>query len=461
MTNLPRLTSSDRGWLVLAALAVTATALVSHDPAGVVEGLTSQSLSEASESGSWLIPTIGGVAWSDASPLVLWIARPIMSVTGNPVLALRVTALLGLIFAAVFTAELAALCGGRRLGLLAGGILLTTVGLAGDIVAGGHLIWLAACTTAVLRLLVAVESESRHSFSRAVLPVERHGPLSTRGYLILGLFMLLTSVTLGTELLSMLAVVVLPLAGWLALRGMAAARKYLWVWGLLAITGVTAAWLAMINSQSAGTIYLWQRLDLQSFGEWSLHTQLVDALKCTLPWGLLIPVGLWMSRHEALGDPNSRERLICTHALLCPLGVLILRPQHTGECLAATGTWSVLAAIGLDAFIGQVTMRLNLADARPLRTGLRRAAVSTALMMAAVQVQSDASVEPTIDVNEVTALVRRHLSDTDVISLAELTESPEGHIQVSRQSGPSDRTVLTLRLRPNTVRIAAEPVNRN
>ena len=462
MTNLPRLTHSDRGWLVLAALAVTAAALVGHDPAGLSEALLSQSLAEASESGDWLIPTIGGVAWSDASPLVQWIARPILALTGgDPVLALRVTALLGLVFAGVFTAELAALCGGRRLGLLAGGILLTTFGLTGDVVSGGHLVWLTASTTAVLRLLVAIESESRHSFSRSDATIQHHGPLTTRGWLIVGLFMLLAAVVLGTEPLSMIAVLFVPLTGWLALRGLSAARKYLWVWGLLGILSTAALWLVAVNSQSSGVTYLWQRLDLSSLADWSFQTQVIDALTCTLPWGLLIPVGFWMARHEAFGDADSRERLICSYAVLCPLGVLFLRPQHTAECVAAAGSWSVLAAMGLDAFISQVTLRLNLADARPLRTGLRRAAVGTALMMAAVQVQSNASVKSTADVHEITALVRRHLSSSDVVSLTESIERPDGHIQISRQSGPADRTVLTFPLRPDTVRIAADPVQRN
>lgn len=461
MTNPPRLTHSDRGWLVVAALVVTAAAFFRHSPSGLTEALFGQSLTEMSDSGDWLIPTVGGAAWSDASPLVQWIAGALLPLSGdNPILAIRLSGLLGLVLASLFTADLAAQCGGRRLGLFAGGILSTTFGLAGDIVAGGNFIWLAASGTAVLRLLTAIESESRHTYSRAALPFQRHSPFSVRSHQFLSLFLVVTCVAIGTDLLSVIAMLFVPLAGWLAFRGLAAARKYAWVWGFLGASALTAGWLIAINSHAAGIEYVLQRLQLGTVAEWSLQSQLIETLSYTLPWGLLIPIGLWVTRHEALGDANSRERLICCYALLCPIAVLVLRPQHTGDCLAAAGAWSVLAAIGLDAFIRHVTLRLNLVDARPLRTGLRRAAIGTAAMMAAVQVQSNASIECDIDVREIAAQIRGNATAGDVVSFSQEDGKPQDQLLIALRSA-ANQEVTIQQPRSNNVRIAAEAATRN
>ena len=460
MTNPPRLTHADRGWLVLAALVVTAAAFFSQSPSGLTEALSGQSLTEMSDSGEWLVPTVGGAAWSEASPLVQWIAGMLLPLTGdNPILAIRLSGLLGLVLASLFAADLGAQCGGRQLGLFAGGILSTTFGLTGDIVAGGHLIWLAASGTAVLRLLTVIESESRHTVSRAALPYRRHSPFSARSHQFLSLFLVVTCVTIGTDLLSVIAMLFVPLAGWLAFRGLAAARKYVWAWGLLSAVGLIAGWLIALNGHAAGAEFLWQRLQSGAAANWSLQSQLIETLSFTLPWGLLIPIGLWVTRHEALGDANSRERLICSYALLCPIAVLVLRPQHTGDCLAAAGAWSVLAAIGLDAFIRQVTLRLNLVDARPLRTGLRRAAVGTAAMMAAVQVQSDASIECNVNVREIAAQIRGNASADAVVSFSRDRKSHDQLTIALRSAARQEATIL--QPRNNDVRIAAEASSRN
>ena len=99
---------------MLAALFVTAGAFFSHHPSGLAEAVMGLSLIEMRMSGEWLIPTLGGAAWSDASPLMQWMAGLLLPLTGDPIPALRASAVIGLILASLLTADLAAQCGGRR-----------------------------------------------------------------------------------------------------------------------------------------------------------------------------------------------------------------------------------------------------------------------------------------------------------------------------------------------------------
>lgn len=456
MTNLPRLSLSDRGWLILAALLVTAAAFLSNDPTGLVECVMSLSLVEMHASGEWLIPTVGGVAWSDASPLVQWMAGLFLPLTRDPILALRASGLLGLILASQFTAELAAQCGGRRCGVLAGVILVTTFGLAGDIVAGGHLLWLTAASTAVLRLLAGIESEFRHSQARSPRSVPCETLTSARSGRMLALFLLVGVISIAAEVASLMAVILIPVCGWLLLRRSDAKKKYLWAWGGIGFIVMAATWPTVVSIRTGGGHYLQQWFQPESTGEWSPLKQSMELLECTLPWGLLIPLGMWVTRHEALGDGDSRERLIWSHSLLCPLAVLILRPQHTQDALASAGAWSILAALGLESLIDSVTMRLNFADRDGVRHGTRCAAAGTACMMAAVLVQSEGATRTDTRTQDVVTAVQRvdpHESSTVSITRWR-TRNEHPDVQVEYASGKSSR--IALRPWDPVLQIAAE-----
>jgi 4-amino-4-deoxy-L-arabinose transferase-like glycosyltransferase len=458
MTNLPRLSLKDRGWLILAALLVTAGAFFSHHASGLAEAVMGLSLSEMSTSGDWLVPTLGGAAWSDASPLMQWMAGLLLPLTGDPILALRASGLIGLILASLFTADLAAQCGGRRCGVLAGVVLLTTFGLAGDLVAGGHLIWLTAAATAVLRLLAGIESESRHSAARAVRPVSYESLFSARSGQVLALFLLAGVVSIAADVTSLVAVMFVPIGSWLLLRRREAARKYIWLWGSLGFAAVAVAWPLAVSVRTNGTQYVWQWLEFSALTGWSPMEQTVELLKCTLPWGLLIPVGLWATRHEALGDVNSRERLIWSQALFCPIAVLIIRPQHMHDCLAAAGAWSVLAAIGLEWLINSVTLRLNLVDSDKVKAGARYAATGVSAMMAAVLVQSESRARCDVSVRDIASQVRDVSQDGAIVSISEATVPRGNRVLVtvrSTTSGESDVASWDYANRPT--QLAAEP----
>ena len=458
MTNLPRLSHGDRGWLILAALIVTMGAFFSHHPSGLTEAAMGMSLSEMNTSDDWLVPTLGGTAWSDASPLMQWMAGLLLPLTGDPIPALRASGLIGLILASLFTADLAAQCGGRRCGLLAGVVLLTTFGLAGDIVAGGHLIWLTAAATAVLRLLAGIESESRHCTARAVRPVSCESLFSARSGQMLGLFLLAGVASIAADVTSLAAVMFVPIGCWLLLRRRAAAKKYIWLWGSVGFAVVAVAWPLAVSVRTDGTQFVWQWLHLSAVTGWSPIEQAVELLECTLPWGLLIPVGLWATRHEALGDLNSRERLIWSQALFCPLAVLIIRPQHMGNCLAAAGAWSVLAAIGLERLIDSVTLRLNLVDGDKVKAGARYAATGVAAMLAAVLVQSEGRTRCDVSVRDIASRVRDVALDGAIVSVSEVAAPRGNRVLVTVKSTTSgDSNVASWDYTDRPAQLAAEP----
>ncbi len=457
MTNLPRLSHGDRGWLTLAALLVTAGAFFAHHPSQLAEAVMGSSLSEMSTSGEWLVPTLGGAAWSDASPLMQWMAGLLLPLTGDPILALRASGLIGLILASLFTADLAAQCGGRRCGLLAGVILLTTFGLAGDIVAGGHLIWLTASTTAVVRLLAGVESESRHSTARAVRSASHESLFSGRSRQMLALFLLAGVVSIAANVTSVVAVMFVPIGCWLLLRRREEAKKYIWLWGSIGFVVVAVAWPVAVSVRTDGTRYAWQWLHLGAVTGWSPMEQAVELLECTLPWGLLIPVGLWATRHEALGDVNSRERLIWSQALFCPAAVLIIRPQHTTDCLAAAGAWSVLAAVGLEWLINSVTLRLNLVDGDRVKAGARYASTGIAAMMAAVLVQSESGTRCEVSVRDIASRIRDVSHDGAIVSVSEGAEQRGNRVLVTVSlATPGDTNVVTWDHIDRPTQLAAE-----
>jgi 4-amino-4-deoxy-L-arabinose transferase-like glycosyltransferase len=461
MTNLPRLSHGDRGWLMLAALLVTAGGFFSDHPSGLTEAVMGLSLSEMSASGDWLVPTLGGAAWSDASPLMQWMAGLLLPLTGDPILALRASGLIGLVLASLFTADLAAQCGGRRCGLLAGVVLLTTFGLASDIVAGGHLIWLTTAATAVLRLLAGIESESRHSTARAVRLVSCESLFSARSGQMLGLFLLAGIVSIAADITSLLAVMCVPVGCWLLLRRREAAKKYIWLWGSVGFAVVAVAWPLAVSVRTSGTQYVWQWLQLSVVTGWSPMEQAVELLASTLPWGLLIPVGLWATRHEALGDLNSRERLIWSQALCCPLAVLIIRPQHMDDCLAAAGAWSVLAAMGLEWLIDSVTLRLSLVDGDRVKVGVRYTAVGTAVMMAAVLIQSEGGTRCDVSVRDIASRVRDESQDGAIVSVSEVAAPRGNRVLVTVKSGDSDIATWDYTDRPTQLAAELDVVTRH
>jgi 4-amino-4-deoxy-L-arabinose transferase-like glycosyltransferase len=458
MTNLPRLSRGDRRWLMLAALFVTAGAFFSHHPSGLAEAVMGLSLIEMRMSGEWLIPTLGGAAWSDASPLMQWMAGLLLPLTGDPIPALRASAVIGLILASLLTADLAAQCGGRRCGLLAGVVLLTTFGLAGDVVAGGHLIWLTAAVTAVVRLLAGIESEARHSTARAFRPVNYESLFSTRNGQMLSLFLLAGVVSIAADVTSLVAVMFVPIGCWLLSRRREAAKKYIWLWGSLGFAVVAVAWPLAVSVRTAGTQYVWQWLQLSAVTGWSPMEQAIALLECTLPWGVLVPVGLWATRHEALGDVNSRERLIWSLALCCPVAVLIIRPQHMDDCLAAAGAWSVLAAVGLEWLINSVTQRLNLVDGDRVKAGARYGATGVAAMMAAVLVQFEGDTRCDVSVRDIALRVRDVALGGAIVSISE-TKVPRGNrvLVTVRSATPGDSDVASWDYTDRPTQLAAEP----
>ena len=177
--------------------------------------------------------------------------------------------------------------------------------------------------------------------------------------------------------------------------------------------------------------------------------QAIALLECTLPWGVLVPVGLWVTRHEALGDVNSRERLIWSLALCCSVAVLIIRPQHMDDCLAA---------VGLEWLINSVTQRLNLVDGDRVKAGPRYGATGVVAMMAAVLVQSEGDTRCDVSVRDIALRVRDVALDGAIVSVSE-TRVPRGNrVLVTVRSatrGNSDTASWEYTDRPT--QLAAEP----
>jgi|GEM_PF-2151392 len=365
MIDLPRLQGRDRLLIFLTALAGgILLAVIPHAVSGP-EATFAQSLREMRQSGQWLIPTIAGRAQPDMPPLPQWCGLLLGSFIpdADPLVLIRISAALAAAAAVAITSELTASLRGRSAGIMAAALSLTSFGFILGVWQAGGTVWFALMSVLVLSLRLTDElqwaalqsagglSHCDHLHARSVGLTSRL-PRGWRSSLVAGLASLASGHWIAViALLPVLLIRTVQLErGW--------RRTSIGV--LTVLAGFAAGGLLHpVLAESVHPGFLRGQI-LQAGG---LMTGLAgvtsgwsSAIDLLTPWGLLIPVGLYATRHEALGRVQSPERLVWMFGLLGPLMLILISPGRLPLCAIGLGAWSCLAVLGLKYLEGLATL---------------------------------------------------------------------------------------------------------
>lgn len=386
------LRGKDRLLLLFATVLVFIPTMIVDHGVGAREAAHALSLREMTNSGSWLVPTIGGLPSLESPPLTLWLACLAAKTFGlsNVLTAVRFAGLLPLVLATLWTASFAASCSGRRAGILAGFVLLTTLGVAENVWHGGNVVWLVAAGSGFMNLLSRLESRLQ---SQGLLPDQSNavagaGTTSIAG--AMSVFVLLGLATMIAGPMAALVAIFVPAAGHVLLRrDLSLKLSNPWVvgWGLTA--AIAAAWpvaASRLVADSSGTWFgsLRNLTDTQLSLEpiWQL-TQL------SLPWLPLAIFGQWCLRHDAFAGNYSRERLLACWSISVPVAVFLLTPSRMEFALAAAGAWSVSATIGVERLVARIFKELPILETRHNRAIFQKFLAGCAAVLTLTTVWSD------------------------------------------------------------------------
>lgn len=394
------LRGKDKLLLIFAAVVVCVPPImISHD-AGTSEAVFALSLREMMASGDWLIPTVGGLPWTESSPLIQWVALLAAKSFGisNVVTAVRFAGLIPLLLATLWTASFAASCSGRRTGVIAGFVLLTTLGIAENVWHGGNVIWLIAASCGFMKILAGLEFRLQEKILMPGLanasPMTRKSDTAN----ILFVFALLGMVTLIAGPVAALVTVFLPAAGHVLFRQRQTIKlSNPWVSGWLLTAIVAAAWpfvVSTIVGDASGTWLsaLRGHSDLQSSAG-----QVWQLVQMSLPWLPLIILGQWSIRHDAFAGNHSRERLLACWSIVIPVAVFLLTPSKMSFALAAAGAWSASAAIGVEWLARRVFKELPLLETRHNRAIVHKFVIGCAGVLSLTTVWNDLGDTPQVD----------------------------------------------------------------
>jgi hypothetical protein len=282
--------------------------------------------------------------------------------------------MLPLALATLWTASFAAASSGRRSGILAGTVLLTTMGVAENVWHGGNVIWLVAAGSGLMNLLARLEGHT-HARRHAAQQVAASDTLCREGVVrVLAVFVLLGMSTMIAGPIAAIVTILVPAAGHVLLRrGVALKISNPWLTGWLVAGAVAAVWpiatlwivadtsRAWQNVARTGTAHSWQPLD-----------QLWQLVQMSLPWAPLAIFGQWCLRHDAFAGNYSRERLLACWSISVPAAVFLLTPSSMNFALAAAGAWSVSAAIGVDRLVSLILKELPMLETRHNRAILQK-----------------------------------------------------------------------------------------
>jgi hypothetical protein len=340
MIDPPQLRRSDIAILAACWLSVSLPAVLHpHTPVGQEAAIVQAARDLSAGSGC-----------SASSEVPRWLATLAGLFVGveAEVLALRSLAICAGLVTVLLSGGLAARWFGRQTGLIAGLVAATSAGLSAAVWHSGVAIWLAAATLVTFRLYseVAFPAESAEQSGQS-----RRSLTRTRSLRIAGVVSWLGFIAILVGPAEAGIVIALPLGTYLYRQRREATIEILRSPGWLVIvaavllghfptwpTQLTMAGLAdSVAGWATGLADGGTRLD-----------RLGELGRTVMPWGILVPFGLWLTRHEALAIRYSRERLLLCATLAAPLASVLLFPARPNLVPAACSLWSLPAAVALN-----------------------------------------------------------------------------------------------------------------
>ncbi len=390
----------DRLLLIFAAIVVSVPPIAIAHAAGTAEAAFALSLREMMASGNWLIPTVGGLPWTESSPLVQWVALLAARTFGisSVVTAVRFAGLIPLVLATLWTASFAASCTGRRSGVIAGFVLMTTLGIAQNVWHGGNVIWLIAASCGFMKLLAGLEIRLQEKSLMSGLANASRKTRRANTANVLFVFALLGLVTLIAGPVAALVTVFLPAAAHVIFRQKQAFKlSNPWISGWLLTAIVAAAWPIAVSTIAEDASATWLSVLRNGSDAHNSGNQLWQLVQMSLPWLPLIILGQWSIRHDAFAGNHSRERLLACWSIVIPVAVLLLTPSKMSFVLAAAGAWSVSAAIGVEWLARRVFQELPLLETRHNRAIVHKFLVGCAAVLSLTTVWNDLRDTPQVD----------------------------------------------------------------
>lgn len=365
-------------WLVVSLPAV----LIPHTPVGE-EAAIVQAAHDLSAGSGFPAgpdgPLLEAAHPSISTPpsLARWLAALASLFAGAEVLALRGFAIAAGLITVLLSGDLAAKWFGRRTGLLTGLVAATSAGLSSAVWHSGVAIWLAAATLVTFCLYSNVASEGE--------PNEHHVPLRrsmsrARSLQITGMIGWLGFVGSVFGGVEVGVVGALPLGIYLIRQRREATVEILRSpgWLLVALLAVAASQGLLPSPMADSVCSLSEWVAGLADGDARLE-RLSDLGQTVMPWGILIPVGLWLTRHEALAIRDSRERLLLCASLSAPLASVLLFPARSNLILASCSLGSLSVAVALNR-IWQVATTSQLQRRDTLIPAARIGFVAAALL---------------------------------------------------------------------------------
>lgn len=373
MTSIEPLTRRDHAVLVGYCVLLFGIAIVSGRPLTLHECVLPQTARSMFADRDFVIPKINGQEsarsatampsepWLESPPLPQWITVALATPFGrcDSEGIVRIGPMLVGTYIVLLTAWMASLWYGRKLGLLAGMVLATTLEFTRYGWLAEDEIYLTGIVTTVVALFVKIEfgigtqiqsvADSRSMFGSAVAMLfGRRSLWLVAFFVMLGATNLVKGLVFGTVMAS------IPLAGFLVL-GLQPRRvaKYVWVWGILLFLAVMFAWPIAAYNRYPDAFDVWHfdlfgrlRGTYKEINE-PIWYYPVNLLWMLLPWTFVIPFGLMVTRSAAWRDRSSPERFLWCWAFLVPAVFSIPGGKHHHYLLHALAPWAILGALGV------------------------------------------------------------------------------------------------------------------
>jgi 4-amino-4-deoxy-L-arabinose transferase-like glycosyltransferase len=322
------------------------------------EAIVPQTARSLVHSKSWLIPERAGGPWLEGAPLAQWIMAMLWSLFGGEGQAwtARLPSLLAACGTVLLTASLATRWFGRVIGLLSGLLLATSSQFAGQAWRADESSLLTCLVTAALTLFAHAELPGRPKD----VPWCGTWPewLGARPFRTLAFFVLLGATNLTGPLCLGPLCTLVPVAAYLLWNWDARQwERIAWLWGWLLAGLIALAWPLAVAMKIPEAWQFWEfdwrvRLSGEDAGTGSLLVKPFWYYLACLPWGLapwslVVPAGIWMTRHEALAERYSAQRFVWCWAMTWPLLASLVPGKSIAYLLPSLPAWSILMSFGL------------------------------------------------------------------------------------------------------------------
>lgn len=343
--------SRDYVLLTIFSFILFAYAVVSGRPLTMHEARLPQTAREMRINHDYLFPHSGPRPWLERPPLPHWITIAVTSIVGDNerVLFVRLpSAMLGCVIV-VLTAWIAARGFGRSVGLISGLVLATMYEFWRYASLAEDDIYLAALVAIAMTIFARIELFSPHLSGDS-----RTDFCGTRPWPVMILFVVIGLTNLAKGPLLGVVIIAASIATCQLLsRDRRRMRRYVWLWGWLALIALTLAWPIAAYQRYPD---VWENWQMDYLGRMSGSYRAINqplwyylsALAIGLAsWTPAAIVGVWATWPRVRRERVSAERVLWCWAMVPVLLFSIPRGKHHHYLLPIIAPWAILAAIGL------------------------------------------------------------------------------------------------------------------